>query len=67
MDQHLSTHTSLGASQVVLVVKNPPANAGDTSLIPEWGRSCEGGNGKPFQYSCLETPHGQRRLVGYSP
>ena len=42
------------ASQVVLVVKNPPANAGgkgDTSSIPGLGRSPRGGNGNPFQYS----------------
>ena len=25
------------------------------------------GNGNPLQYSCLENPHGQRSLVGYSP
>ena len=25
------------------------------------------GHGKPLQYSCLEKPHGQRRLAGYSP
>ena len=25
-----------------------------------------GGHGNPFQYSCLENPHGQRRLMGYS-
>ena len=25
------------------------------------------GHGNPFQYSCLENPHGQRSLVGYSP
>ena len=37
------------------VVKNPPANAGDTGSIPEWGRSPQGGNGNPFQYSCLEN------------
>ena len=24
-------------------------------------------HGNPFQYSCLENPHGQRSLVGYSP
>ena len=24
-------------------------------------------NGYQLQYSCLENPHGQRRLVGYSP
>ena len=25
------------------------------------------GNGTPLQYSCLENPHGQRNLAGYSP
>ena len=25
------------------------------------------GNGNPLQHSCLENPHGQRSLVGYSP
>ena len=47
------------ASQVVLVVKNPPTNAGDTGdsgLIPGLGRSPGGGHGNPFQYSCLENP-----------
>ena len=38
------------------VVKNLPANAGDVSLIPGLGRSPEGGNGNPLQYSCLENP-----------
>ena len=41
------------------VVKNPPANAGDsrdTGLIPESGRSPGGGNGNPFLYACLENP-----------
>ena len=26
-----------------------------------------GGHGNPLQFSCLENPHGQRRLVAYSP
>ena len=26
-----------------------------------------GGNSNPLQSSCLENPHGQRSLVGYSP
>ena len=59
-----------GASQVVLVLKNPPGNAGDAGnpgLIPGWGRCPGGGRGNPLQYSCLENPQGQRRLVGYSP
>ena len=37
-------------------VKNPPANAGDASSIPEWGRSPREGNGNPLQYSCLGNP-----------
>ena len=48
-----------GASQVALVVKNPPANAGDVrevGLIPESGRSPGAGPRSPLQYSCLENP-----------
>ena len=44
---------------VALVVKNPPANAGDTrdvGLIPGSGKSPGGGYGNPLQYSCLENP-----------
>ena len=44
---------------VVLVVKNPPANARDirdVDLIPGSGRSPGAGNGNPLQYSCLENP-----------
>ena len=47
------------ASQVVLVVKNPPTNAidiRDTGSIPGSGRSPGEGNGNPLQYSCLENP-----------
>ena len=47
------------ASQVALVVKNLPANAGDVKdmgSIPELGRSPGGGNGSPLQYSCLKSP-----------
>ena len=38
------------------MVKNLPANAGDTSLIPGSGRSPGGGSGNQLQYSCLENP-----------
>ena len=44
---------------MVLVVKNLPANAGDTreeDLIPGLGRSPGGGHGNPLQHSCLENP-----------
>ena len=42
----------------MLVVKNPPANAGDVRDA-SWIRSERfpgGGNGNPLQYSCLENP-----------
>ena len=48
-----------GASQVVLVVKNPPASAGDirdSGSVLELGRSSGGGHGNPLGYSCLENP-----------
>ena len=45
----------LGLSGTSLV-KNPPANAGDTGLIPGSGRSLGEGNDKALQYSCLENP-----------
>ena len=58
------------ASQVALVVKNPLANAGDprdAGSVPGSGRSPEGGHENPLQFSCLDNPHGQRSLAGYSP
>ena len=53
------TQTFIRASQVALVVKNPPANARDVrdpGLIPGSGRSPGKGNGNPLLYSCLENP-----------
>ena len=38
------------------VVKNLPANAGDTGSIPGSGNFPGEGNGNPFQYSCLGNP-----------
>ena len=43
------------ASQVVIMIKNPPANAGDAGSVLESGRSPGGGNGNPLQCSCLEN------------
>ena len=37
------------------VVKNLPANAGDTGSVPGWGRSAGVGNGNPLKYSCLKN------------
>ena len=42
----------------MLVLKNPPANAGDIRVmgsVPGSGRSPGGGHGNPLQYSCLEN------------
>ena len=47
--------------------KESACSAGDLGLIPGSGRSPGEGNGYPVQYSCLENPHGQRSLAGYSP
>ena len=50
---------NLGSSQIELVVKNPPASAGDArdvGLISGLERSPGGGHGNPLQYSCLENP-----------
>ena len=46
--------------------KESACSAGNLGLIPRLGRSPGGGHGNPLQYSCLENPHGQRSLVGYS-
>ena len=51
--------TNTRASQVVLVVKNPSATAGDIrdmGSIPEWERSPGGEHGNPLQHSCLGNP-----------
>ena len=50
---------AMGASLVVLVVTNPPANAGDirdAGSIPASRRFPAGGYGNPLQYSGLENP-----------
>ena len=47
--------------------KESACNAGELGLIPGLGRSRKGEPAHPLQYFCLENPHGQRSLVGYSP
>ena len=56
-----------GASPVAQMVQTSTCNVGDPSLIPGLRRSPGWGHGSPFQYSCLENPHGEKSLVGYSP
>ena len=54
-------------SQVGAVVKNLPANAGDTGLIPGSGRSPGEGNGNPLQYPCLENSMNKGAWQANSP
>ena len=53
------------------VVKNPPADAGDSGLIPDPGRSSGEEDDNPLQYSCLGNPKDKGicpySLVGYNP
>ena len=63
MVHNLDAKGTLADSRIViinaLVVKNPPADAGDlrdVGWIPGSGRSPGEGNGNPLQYSCLENP-----------
>ena len=57
-------------SQMVLVVKNPPVNAGDirdSGSIPGSGRSPGGGHGNPLPVFLPGESRGQRSLAGYNP
>ena len=47
------------------MVKNPPANAGDSGLILGSGRSLGEGNSNPLQYSCLGNPIGAWQAAVY--
>ena len=56
MHIYLIMSVGVWASQVMLVVKNLPVNAGDiryVGSVPGLGRSPGGWHGNPFQYSCL--------------
>ena len=47
--------------------KESACNSGDLGSVPGLGRSPGGEYGNPLRHSCVEIPHGQRSLVGYSP
>ncbi|XDA85992.1 hypothetical protein R6Z07M_015727 [Ovis aries] len=53
---YISPEELFGDFQVALVVKNLPANAGDTGSIPGFGRSPGGEHGNLLQYSYLKNP-----------
>ena len=71
--EDLSSFPGLGPTAVFLGFpggsddKESACNVRDLGSIPGLERSPGGGHGNPLQYSCLENPHGQRCLVGYSP
>ena len=59
MKEHIWKSCITQSSQVAVVIKNPPANAGDirdVGSIPGLGRTPKGGHGNPHQYPCLENP-----------
>ena len=60
---HSTLLVSIGGS----AVKNPPANAGDSGLIPDLGRSPREGNGIPIPVLLPGEPHEQRSLASYNP
>ena len=55
------------ASLVAQLVKNLPALQETWVRSLGWEDPLEEGHGNPLQYSCLENPHGQRKLAGCSP
>ena len=61
--EFLGSRLLMGFPGMALVVKNPPASAGDTrdvGSIPGLGRSPGGEHSNPLQYSCLENPMDRR-------
>jgi len=53
--------------EIIVVKVNRESCNGRPGFNPWVGKIPGRGNGNPLQYSCLENPHGQRRLMGYSP
>ena len=52
---------------IITADKESTCNAGHLGSIPGLGSFPGEGHGNPLKYSCLEHPHGQRSLAGYSP
>ena len=63
---HTHTHTHTLGFPGSSDGKEFACNAGDIDSVPRSRRFPGEGNGNPLQYYCLENPHGQRSLVGYS-
>ena len=76
LTRRLERHAGFGIKGLALLPPGFPGGsdgkestykAGDLGLIPGLGKSPGGGYGNPLQYFCLENPHGERSLAGYSP
>ena len=61
LEKEMATHSS------IVAWKMPLTEEPGTLQFMGLQRSPGGGHGNPLQYACLENPHGQRRLAGYSP
>ena len=59
--------TLLGSHGLVAQILKTACNLGDLGSVTGLRRFPGGGYGNPFQYSCLENPHGQRSLEICSP
>ena len=62
-----AANEEMNNSLMAQMVKNPPTTWETWVQSLGWVDSPGGEDGNPLQYSCLENPHGQRSLVGYSP
>ena len=67
LEKGQTTHSRVLGLPRWLSGKESACNAGDLRSIPGEGKSPGGEHSNLLQYSCLENPHGQRSLVGYSP
>ena len=67
LEQGWATHSGIMGFPGGSNSKESACSAGDLGAIPGLGRSLGRRHENPLQYSCLENPHGQRSLVGYSP
>ena len=67
LPHHLKAYSYFLGFSSGSVGKESTCNAGVLGSVPGLGRSPGGGHGDPLQYFCLENPHEQRSLAGYSP
>ena len=67
LEKGQATHFNILGLPLCSAGRESARNAGDLGWIPGLGRSPGGGHGHPLWHPCVENPHEQRSLVGYSP